>query len=170
MTIWRLQANFHSSVYTAPFFSPFIAVPVVVYGSSQARDQIRAALRPTPGPQPHRIRDVSVTCTAFCGNTRPLTHRVRAGIKPKSSQRHWVLNLLNQNGNLYPPFPSFNSFSHSIQKLVWESPTRSQALCQPWDFNGALPNPRPLDPSHLLSPNQSREGALLHLPTQEKQH
>ena len=69
-------------------------------GSSGARDWSRgaaraysiamAALDPT---------SITVTFAAACGNTGSLTHLMRPRIKPASSQRHQVLNLLSHNGN-----------------------------------------------------------------------
>ena len=56
-------------------------------GSSQARGRIRAAAAwPTPQPQQCQIQAASVTYTTAHSNTRSLTHRVRPGIEPASSQ------------------------------------------------------------------------------------
>ena len=66
------------------FFCLFFRAIALVYGSSQARGQIRAM----PQPQQCRIRAMSVTYTMVHGNARPLIHWVRSGIKPASS---WVL-------------------------------------------------------------------------------
>ena len=79
-----------------------MAAPAV-YGSSQVRGQIRAAaasLRHShgngnAGSQPH-LRPMMQLVTML----DPLTHCMRPGIEPTSSQRqHQVLNPLSRNGN-----------------------------------------------------------------------
>ena len=82
-------------------------------------------LQPTLQPWQHWIQAASVTYATACSNTRSLTHWVRPGIKPASSQRHLVLNLLNHNGNslyililLYMSYWIFQfSYFHSIHSL-----------------------------------------------------
>ena len=50
--------------------------------------------RPAPQPQQHWIRAAYVSYTAACGNSESLTHWVRPGIKPTSSQgQYQVFNL-----------------------------------------------------------------------------
>ena len=76
--------------YTAP----------VIYGSSQARVESELSCWPTPQPQQHQTQATSVTYTTAHGNTGSLTHRVRPGIKPTSSQTlYQVLHPLSHNGN-----------------------------------------------------------------------
>ena len=73
------------------FFLSFVfclsrAIPEA-YEGSQARGQIGAVNRqPTPQPRQCQIRAMSVTYTTAHVNTRSLTHQVRPGIKPASSQ------------------------------------------------------------------------------------
>ena len=53
--------------------------------------QLLASTTATATPDPKLVA---------CGNTGSSTHRVRPGIKPRSSQiQHWVLNPLSHNGN-----------------------------------------------------------------------
>ena len=53
-------------------------------------------LKPAPQPQQHQIQAPSANYAAAYGNTGSLTHWVRPGIEPASSQRsigsliHWV--------------------------------------------------------------------------------
>ena len=76
--------------YSFIFLSPFFMVAPAAYGSSRARGQTRAAA------------EASAT---DCSNTRSLTHWVRPGIEPASSQRQCqVLNLLRHNGNVVYSF------------------------------------------------------------------
>ena len=66
-------------------------------GSSQARVQIRAAFCSHGNAGSGKA---SSTYTTAHGNTRSLTHRTRAGIKPTSSWiLSWILNLLSHNRN-----------------------------------------------------------------------
>ena len=54
---------------------------------------------PTPQPWQYQIWAASMTTAAY-GNTRSLTHWVRPGIEPTSSQiRCWLFNLLSHNCN-----------------------------------------------------------------------
>ena len=82
------------------FFLLFRATPAV-YGSSLARGRIRvASCWPTPEPQQHGIWAPSVTYTTVHSSTRSLTHWMRPGIKPASSQTLCrVLNPLSHNRN-----------------------------------------------------------------------
>ena len=62
-------------------FIIFLGLPPMAYGSSQARGQI-------------------VTYAASRGNAGSLTHRVRPGLEPASSQTLCqILNLLSHNGD-----------------------------------------------------------------------
>ena len=59
---------------------------------SRAKSYTTATVTLDPSP--------AVTCAAACGNAGSLTHWVRPGIEPTSSQRQpWVLNPLSHNGN-----------------------------------------------------------------------
>ena len=72
----------------------------VVYGSSWARGRIRAATAAYTTTMQYWIRVTYATYAAACGNTGSLTHWVRPGIKPTSSQRQCqVLNSLSHNRN-----------------------------------------------------------------------
>ena len=79
------------------------------YGSSWVRDSDwSCSLRPTPQPQQHWIQAAFATYTSAWGNVGCLTHWVRPGIEPTSSQRLcWGLNPLNHKGNS----PELISFS-----------------------------------------------------------
>ena len=82
-------------------FPPLFTAAHVAYGSVQARGQIRAATaQPMPQLQKCQIGAVSVNYVTACGNMGSLTHKVRPGIKPASSQRLFqVLNPLSHSGN-----------------------------------------------------------------------
>ena len=67
-------------------FCFFRATPMA-YGSSQARDQIRAVAASLHHSK-HGIQAMTTTYTTTHGNARSLTHYVRPGIKPTSS---WIL-------------------------------------------------------------------------------
>ena len=59
------------------------------YGGSQDREANRSySCQPTPEPQPHGIRAMSVTYTTAHDNAGSLTHWARPGIEPMSS---WIL-------------------------------------------------------------------------------
>ena len=59
-----------------------------------------SCLWPTPQPWQQQIQATSVTYASAFDNARSLTHGVKPGIKPASSQRQCqVLNPLNHNGN-----------------------------------------------------------------------
>ena len=86
-------------LYNKTFFFLFIAAHVA-YGSSQTRDWIGAAASAyaiaTATPNLSHICDL---CHSLQQH-RSLTHWVRPGIEPTSSQRQcWVLNLPNHNRN-----------------------------------------------------------------------
>ena len=64
----------------------------MAYGISQVRGQIRAAA--------DAYAIAMATYITACGNTESLTHWVRPGIEPASSQRYrQILNPLSHNGN-----------------------------------------------------------------------
>jgi len=57
-------------------------------------------LGPTPEPRQHWIQAMCANCITTYGNARSLTHWVRLGFKPASSQRQCqFLNMLSHNGN-----------------------------------------------------------------------
>ena len=62
-----------------------------------------------------------------CGNAGFLTHWLRPGIKPASSQRQsWVLNLLSHNGNSQDDF-LFHYFKESMTiARIWHKSHMSQ--------------------------------------------
>ena len=62
-------------------------------------------LKPAPQPQQHQIQAPSANYAAAYGNTGSLTHWVRPGIEPASSQRqHQVLHPLSTMGAETPFF------------------------------------------------------------------
>ena len=70
------------------FFGLFGAAPTA-YGGSQERGLNRnCCRRPTPQPQPRRIRAVSATCSTACSNARSWTRWARPRFEPASS---WIL-------------------------------------------------------------------------------
>ena len=54
---------------------------------------------PTLQQQQHQLRVASATCTTACSNARSVTHWVRSGIKPLSSEILVGLIMLSHNGN-----------------------------------------------------------------------
>ena len=73
----------------------------VAYGSCLSRDRIGAATAAAA----YAALEPSCICTyaAACSSAGSLTHWMRPGIKPASSQREcWVLNMLSHNGELRP--------------------------------------------------------------------
>ena len=100
----------HYLAISQSYYENYISVNIFsFYGciwdlwNSQVRGLIRATaaiLQPTPQPQQQQIQATCVTYRAGCTNARSLTHWVRPGIGPASSQTPCqVLNLLSHNGN-----------------------------------------------------------------------
>ena len=93
--------------------------------------------RPTPEPQQHGIRDMSVTYTTAHGNTKSLTHWVRPGdwtqVLMDASQ---VRQVLSHDGN------SYLYFHFSLGIFFFLIPCHT---CSIWKFPGhytvAKPNP-----------------------------
>ena len=78
-------------------------VTSVAYGSSPARDLIRAAAASHHSHSNTRSEPYLRLNTAACGNTWSLTHWAKPGIKSASSQiLCWVLNSLSHSGNTVP--------------------------------------------------------------------
>ena len=66
------------------------------YGSSRPGVKSELQLWPMPEPQQYQIKTASANYTTAYGNALSLTHWVRPGIKPSSSQRqHCVLNPMS---------------------------------------------------------------------------
>ena len=92
--------SFLKDLTIAPFFffSFFFKAVPAAYGSAQARGQIRAVsdgLQPWPTPDLSHVFDLHLSFRQ-CQTLNPLSE---ARDLPASSQRHQVLNLLNNNGN-----------------------------------------------------------------------
>ena len=91
--------------------------------------------RPTPHPQQDQIWATSVTCAAAYGNTGSLTHWVRPGIEPESSETLCqVLNVLSHSGNsciLFYLMYLFIGQTCSIRKFQGQrlNPSHSCNLC-----------------------------------------
>ena len=81
----------------------FFAATPVAYGSSQARVLNQScSCWPMPQPWQHQTWAASMTLASARGNAGSLTHWVKPGIEPASSQRlRLVLNLLSHNGNAW---------------------------------------------------------------------
>ena len=98
----------------------FLMGTPAAFESSWARGQIRAVAWPMPQPWQHRIQVTSANSGAACSNTRSLTHWVRPGIEPASSQRQcWVLNPLSHNRNslMHTFFFFFSFFLAALQHM-----------------------------------------------------
>ena len=116
-----------------------------------------------PQPQQHGLRTTSATYTAAHGNARSLTHWLRPGIEPASSQTLCrVLNLLSHNRNPCLSYYESQSerfespwLSHSFLSLLFKNLGR-------WVFS------QPTDMSYsnitltLLVIHRSLESALGH--------
>ena len=83
------------------FLSFFFRATPSAYGGSQARGQNSCTHWPTPQPQQHQIQATSATYTTTHSNIGSLTHWVRPGIQPVSSDSF----LLSHDGNSLIPLP-----------------------------------------------------------------
>ena len=78
-------------------FFLFMSAPVA-YEVPRPRVKLELQLQPTPQPQQYQTWAESVTYAAAYGSAVSLTHWVRLGIKPTTSQRQcWVINSLSHN-------------------------------------------------------------------------
>ena len=76
---------YKNELFNVNFFFFLFRATSAAYGSSWARDRIRA---PTPQPQQHPIRAASADYATAHGNAGSSTHWVRPGIEPTFS---WTL-------------------------------------------------------------------------------
>ena len=90
-------------IFCFVYFFLFMATPehIEVPGPGA---EMELQLQPTPQPWHHWIWAASVTYAAACNNIGSLTHWVRPGMGPMSSQRQCPMqltlsNLLNRSGN-----------------------------------------------------------------------
>ena len=115
----KLQKPDNAKYLRTLFFSFFLLMAAsAAYGRSLARGGI-GVIVVIPQPQQHWIPAASVTCTTACGNARSLTHWVKPGIKPVSSQRlHRVHNSLSHNTNSKNSLPLIQVSVHL--KLFWK--------------------------------------------------
>ena len=94
----------HSGNSMNKFYFLFTASPVA-YGSSWARDRIRAAAASLCHSHSNARSKPCLTYAAVCGNDRSLTHQTRPGMESKFSQTlGLILNLLSHSGNSKPFF------------------------------------------------------------------
>ena len=90
-------------------FFPFYSCTHGLWKPSSSGSNQNCSCQRTPQPQQRQIHAVSATYATAGANAGSVTHWVRPGIEPASSQRlRWVINLLSHNGN-------FRSSNFSIQ-------------------------------------------------------
>ena len=99
-TILFIERPSEASISFLSFFFVFLGPHPQHMEVPRLGVQSELSCRPTPQPQQCRIQVTSLTCAAACGNARSLTHSVRPGIEPASSQSQCqVCNPLSRSGN-----------------------------------------------------------------------